>query len=484
MNPTLLSYGTIYQKMRDTMQNAKHMKTRTMAQNPMTKFSGCDKVVACNFDEYQTPTEGMMRSNLHGYNRFCKVVYDSTWYPYPKDTLNQGLGMIQNEPPTIDLPPQLEFMKTNATANYESLEKVMTIVNAEQMIVSRVGLLSSPITGTSNEPFNTWMYKAEQIVDWNSIIDDEGESDIDWLVLRTDELSDDKKTIYQVFYLDSYTTDKGKVYPVASHTYKTDGEDIKYGKYNKDDDGYIENSSTVPLIKEEPSTKIPFVVINVKRLGYDFEDPFLEPVSDASIKAFQSSARHEDNLEHGGKSTMFTKGYRLEDNAKIFQGNGAVNDSTAEWADAKIVTSGTDGIEPTRKDLEEKKNDCVKLGFDLVEQGVESGVALALRATITTAKLKTLAKTGAEGVERLLKIGAVWIGANPDEVSITANTTFADPIYTLTELRDLWMSGQVLRKDIYETQKKQGLTTIDNFEDWLLEWEDETPIAPVLSVPE
>jgi len=181
---------------------------------------------------------------------------------------------------------------------------------------------------------------------------------------------------------------------------------------------------------------------------------------------------------------MFTKGYIENEGDRIFQGNGAVNNSSAEYADAKMVTSGTDGIEPTRKDLEEKKNDCVSLGFDLVEQGVESGVALALRTAITTAKLKTLAKTGAEGVERLCKMSAGWIGANPDEVSITANTTFADPVYTLTELRDLWMSGQVLRKDIYETQKKQGLTNIDNFEDWLIEWEDETPVAPVLSIPE
>jgi hypothetical protein len=440
--------------MRDTMQNAIHMKKQTMAQNPATKFSGCDQVIACKFDEYQTPTAGMMRSNAHGYNRFCKVVYDSTWYPYPQETLSQGLGMIQNEPPTIDLPAQLEFMKTNATANYESLEKVMAITNSEQMITSRVGLLSNPVTGVSNEPFNIWTYKAETIENWNPIIDKNGESDIDWLVLKTAEKKDDKD-VRQVLYIegDGYYS-----------TYKTTSEKPEYDKKGIIDEGYIEDSWVQPNVKEQRATKIPFVVINVQRLGYDFEDPFLEPVSDASIKAFQASARHEDNLEHGGKSTMFTKGYIEKEGDRIFQGNGAVNNSSAEYADAKMVTSGTDGIEPTRKDLEEKKNDCVSLGFDLVEQGVESGVALALRTAITTAKLKTLAKTGAEGIERLCKMSAVWIGANPDEVSITANTTFADPVYAVDDLLKMSVlvhNGDMSKEAFFNILKKMELTVAD-----------------------
>ncbi len=204
--------------------------------------------------------------------------------------------------------------------------------------------------------------------------------------------------------------------------------------------------------------------------------------SDASIKVFQSSARLEDNLEWGGKSTLFTQNYAMGKGERVVVGNGAVNKTNADSANAHYASAGIEGIEPSRKDLEEKKADCVALGVDLVNQGVESGIALMTRTNIKTASLKTLAKTGAEGQEALLKIGAEWIGANVDEVDITANTSFSDPQYTADDLQKLTVSGAVLRRDIYELQKKQGITEVSTYKEWLLLWEDEVVITPM--VPE
>jgi hypothetical protein len=404
----------------------------------------------------------MRRSTDHGYQRFCDFIFRSKYYPYPQETRDQGLGMIQNEPPVIELPTQLEFMRTNATANYESLEKVMNITNSEQMVVSRVGLLLG-VTGDSNAPYNTWFYKAEAIINWNEVLTADGEKDIDWLVLKTKEVKDDKP-VYQVLYLEQ------GVYL----TYKTTSDEIRYGEYILEGDEYVADSWVQPKVKETPLDRIPFVVINVQRLGYDFEKPFLEPLSDASIKLFQASARLEDNLEWGGKSTLFLAG--VEDK-QYSVGNGSKIVTSESSASGSYLTAGIDGIEPSRKDVEEKKADCVALGVDLVNQGVESGIALATRTNIKTASLKTLAMTCAEGVQRLLRIGAEWIGANPEEVKIAANTTFADPVYTADDLLKMSMlvrNGDMSKEAFFNILKKMELTVADVIDDEDLQKEIET----------
>lgn len=453
MNPTLSYYLPIYKKMRDTMKSEEHMKNVALSQSSSTVNAGCDQsgklTATSKFSQYLRPSDGMRRSD-HGYQRFCDYIFRAKYYPYPLETKDQALGMIQNEPPVIELPSSLEFMRGNSTSNYESLEKVMSIVNSEQMVVSRAGLLLSPVNGISNEPFNIWLYKAEAIQDWNEIIDGSGEKDIDWLVLLTKEMKDDKP-VYQVLYIE-----KDGFYA----TYKTTNEESEYGVYA--DDEMIADSWVQPNVRESKLDRIPFVVINTQRLGYDFEKPYLEPLSDASIKLFQASARYEDAVEWGGKSTMFLSG--VDEKAQYVAGNGAVIKTNNADAKGAYLTSGIEGTEPCFKDVESKEKHCISLGVDLVNQGVESGVALATRANIKTASLKTLAKTCAEGVERLLKIGAVWIGANPDEVSITANTSFADPVYTADDLLKMSMlvrNGDMEAEAFFNILKKMELTVAD-----------------------
>jgi hypothetical protein len=471
MNPNLATYLPIYEKMRDTLSSEMHMKDKARDQNT-TMFNSCSKLSArTTFDQYLRPSDGMRRSE-HGYQRFCDFIYRAKYYPYPQETRDQALGMIQNEPPIIELPAQLEFMRDNATANYESLEKVMSITNSEQMVTSRVGLLLS-VTGDSNAPYNIYFYKAETIIDWNVKLNEDGEKEADWVVLETGDKVDDKP-VYQVLYIE-----QDGFYAM----YKTTNKDSEYGVYGMNDDEMIPESWVQPRVKETPINKIPFVVINVQRLGYEFEKPFLEPLSDASVKLFQASARLEDNLEWGGKSTLFTQNYAMGKDERVVVGNGAVNKTSAESANAHYATAGVDGIEPSRKDVEEKKKDCSDLGVDLVNQGVESGVALAARTNIKTASLKTLAKTGAEGTEQLLKIGSEWIGANPDEVNITANTSFSDPQYTADDLVKMSMlvrNGDMSKEAFFNILKKMGLTIADIIDDEDLQKEIEAQTGAVI----
>ena len=448
----------IYNKMRDVFQGEMHMKIRALQQSKGMFDQSNQLKAITKFDQYLRPTDGMRRNQIHGYQRWTDYIFRSKFYPFPTEQHDQSLGMIENEPPVIQLPAQLEFMRKDATDKHESLEKVLSITNSEQLKVSRIGLFlqTLELTSLNSNTFDVSFYKAESIVDLNEKMI-MGQKEFDWVKLLTCEVVREKP-VYLILYIaqDGFYSE-----------YKTTNSDAEYGVYGEADDGYIFNSYSAPNVREKPSQVIPFVITNVQRLGSRRERPFLESTADASIKLFQASATYEDSLYWGGQSTLFTQGYGGKDNP-VMVGNGAVNcaNNNTDNVYSEYVTAGIEGIEPSKVNVADLKADCIALGVDLVNQGVESGTALDTRLNVKTASLKTLAKTGAEGLQRLLRIGAEWIGAVADEVVITANTSFSDTQYTLTELRDAHMGGYLLKEDLYNIMKKQELTSVATFEEW------------------
>ena len=148
---------------------------------------------------------------------------------------------------------------------------------------------------------------------------------------------------------------------------------------------------------------------------------------------------------------------------------GGWNKSNVDYADAKYVTMGVNGIGPRRENADKLFDYCVALGVDLLNRGTESGTALNIRSNVKTASLKTLSLIGALGLQRLLRIGATWLQLNPDEVSVTANINFADTEYSsddFIKFSTLVNVGAMRQVDLYTLQRKQHLTTAEDFETW------------------
>jgi hypothetical protein len=56
----------------------------------------------------------------------------------------------------------------------------------------------------------------------------------------------------------------------------------------------------------------------------------------------------------------------------------------------------------------------------------ESGEALRIRVAARTTTISAVAQAAGAGLEQALKMCAVWVGEDPDEVSVTPQTDFAD----------------------------------------------------------
>jgi len=461
VNDQYAKFANVWSKMRDSLESEEHMKNRSLQQNTGNLDGRAELKAITTFTQYLRPTDSMRRLGELGYQRFCDYIYRAKYYPFPAELRSQSLGLIENEPAVFDLPPRMEFMREDATTDKESLAKVMSIINTEQLEVARVGLLLNP-SNDAEKPFNVGTYHAETILDWNEIVLANSETTLDWIKIQTDECDSEGNVIYLILALDAERT----VY----FQYKTTNDKTQYGEGFAEDDKYIVDSYIEPKAAESTLDQIPFVIINVIKLGSDIERPFLESVTDAAVSLFRASAHHEDALFWGGESSLFTKGYGLDEkDDTIYVGNGASNKSNADYADAKYVTMGTDGIEPRASNTKALFEYCVSLGVDLLNKGTESGAALNIRSNVKTASLKTLALTGALGLQTLLRIGAKWLSLDVDAVIVTANTTFADVRYTAEDFEKFSLMvnvGAMRATDLYQLQKKHDITTAENFEDW------------------
>lgn len=460
VNPAYSTFTNVWKKMRDVFKGEEHVKNESLRQNTNNLDGRNQLKPLTKFNQYLRPTDSMRRLGQLGLQRFCDYIFRAKFYPFPLEVHSQSLGLIENEPASFELPTQLEFMLEDSTTTNESLAKVLSIVNSEQLQVSRVGLLLNPSI-EPNKPFNIGIYKTEAIVDWHETTIANSETVFDWFKLRTDEVDEDNKPIFLILGLD-FTA-------MTYYQYETVSENTKYGDSFADDPGYIADSFVEPKAAERPLNEIPFVIVNVTRLGSGIERPFLESVADASLSLYRASAHLEDALYWGGESTLFTKGYALGEKDQLFVGNGATNKTSAEYADASYVTMGTDGIGPRKDNRDALFEYCVTLGVNLLNKGTESGKALNIRSNVKTASLKTVSLTGALGLQTLLKIGARWLGLNESDVAIKANTVFADTRYTAEDFikfSSLVDVGAMRQLDLFQLQKKHNLTTAGNFEAW------------------
>ena len=139
----------------------------------------------------------------------------------------------------------------------------------------------------------------------------------------------------------------------------------------------------------------------------------------------------------------------------------------------------SDGLEEQRLALQNDRVDAMRKSGQMLDdtsREKESGEALTVRVAAKTATLNQLAITGAFGFERALKIGAAWMGANPDEVSVTPNLDFVDDTLSARELVEFMTAkatgGPISLRTVHKNMSDKGVTDM-SFEDEIKAIEEE-----------
>lgn len=409
---------------------------------------------------------------------------------YVKDALEYFMGALHNKSPVIELPDEMEALRTNATPLGEPLEILLQRINLEQLTTGRVGLLLDlPKNPDPANPLPFFaLYVAEAIRNWDDNNDsDELRDALNLVVLdesgmkRTADFSWEVDTKYRVLQLGELDANEGN----GTAVYKA-------GVFSSQGAGtvYDESQMITPMFRGKTLTSIPFKFINTKDISPEPDEPPLMSLCRQCFTIYRGEADYRQNLFMQGQDTLVVIGGRQRNTLPgetqveepLRTGAGARIDLELT-GDAKYIGVNSQGLSEQRTALENDRKRCESRSGQLIDatQGdKESGAALKTRVGAQTATLNQIAKTAALALEMLLKQCAEWMGADPEKVKVTPNLEFADYQMAGQDLGNLMTAKRngapLSMKSIHRLAVQGNLTNMD-YQTEMDEIKAEPPLA-------
>jgi hypothetical protein len=326
------------------------------------------------------------------------------------------------------------------------LEAFARLVTTELLQMGRYGILVDVPTETrpnGDLPFFAG-YTTERIINWTDA------SEKNLFVLDESGLVQGKEDEF------SWTDEK-------KHRVLRFNEKDGYSAQIYDNDGVAGEQMTAVGRANKKLEEIPFFIVNPRGVSMMLDPPPLLGVAKAALAIYRLDADYRHQLFHTGQDTLFLLGV-TQDVPKLV-GAGVIIGLPKD-TDAKYVGPGGTGIAAHRLAIQDERQNAVAAGvrlFDTQKQA-ESGEALRLRAAAQTATLTTIAQASAAALERALRMAAIFVGQNPDEIVVKPNLTFVDTKMTSKEAVDLvsvWQSGGISKLTLYENLQKGEIASAE-----------------------
>jgi hypothetical protein len=393
---------------------------------------------------------------------------------YVKDALEYFMGALHNKSPVIELPEEMEDLRSNATPLGEPLEILLQRINLEQLTTGRVGILldlPEKPDPTNPLPFIA-LYVAEAIRNWDDTTDEDTRDALNLVVLdesgmaRGDDFEWKTVRKYRVLQLGELDVNE------ANGT-----ADYKTGLFTSDSGSpdYDPSVMKIPSLRGNTLEAIPFQFINTKDISPEPDEPPLMSLCRQCFTIYRGEADYRQNLFMQGQDTLVVIGARQSNRLPgettveepLRTGAGARIDLELT-GDAKYVGVNSQGLAEQRTALENDRKRCEARSGQLIDasQGdKESGAALKTRVGAQTATLNQIAKTAALALELLLKQCAVWMKADPEKVKVTPNLEFADYQMAGQDLGNLMTAKRngapLSMKSIHRLAVQGNLTNMD-----------------------
>ncbi len=433
--------------------------------------------------------QGFPTSNTEGWKQYQSYIARAVYPDVFNDAVEALLGIMHRKPPTIELPPEMEYLRERATRRGESLEMLMQRVNEHQLVSGRLGLLADlppndadaqlrlpPEERQLTEQFYISIYEALSVINW-----DEGRRDgielenLNMVVLnetapeRQANFEWEETEKYRVLLLAENDSEEAATEAVVGaepiENLPRGAGVYQMGVFREEND-FNPSEMTTPEWRGDTSSEIPFVFINTKDVVPEPDDPPLLGLANLALAIYRGEADYRQSLFMQGQDTLVVIGVTQGESYRV-GAHGAIELSTG--GDAKFIGVDSSGLPEQREALVNDYNRAAGKGAQLLDSTTggnqQSGEALRIRMASRTATISQIVITGAFGVQSLLRKIARWIGADPEAVVITPNTDFIDDQMDGQSLSQ-WMSAKMLgapisMETIHEQMQKQGATALD-----------------------
>jgi hypothetical protein len=452
---------------------------------------------------YLPPTAGMILDGMNpgelGYENYQSYKKRALFYGYATESVDLALGMLWNKPPVIEgiKDTKLEYLLTRATHEGETLERLLYRINEAQLGTGRIGILADMPKGETvtadPQPYIS-IYNEVSITNWDAGYTGQlATESLNMVVLnesgprRKNVFDWEDWTQYRVLMLG------------PSATNELDGT-VAYRQGIFAQDGgsgappFDESWMFAPNAQGRTLDEIPFVFINANSTTSCPQDPPLLSLADLVLHLYRLQADYSAELHGQTSATLVTKGIvkpaGKEKQPQRLGVGGHVDLGSNKEAEAYFLELSGKGLPEMRQSVADAKSLARERSGEIVDQssrGRESGNSLEQRISVRTATLHSIAQHGAEGLQKLLKIMAKWVGMEDKEIAaikVTANTVFAKPTFSGIELEALTkakMNGGAIipYAGIHAYLVARGFTT-QSFEEFKTQWEQDKEIEAAM----
>lgn len=453
-------------------------------------YAGSDAVKAKR-EIYLPPNAGMRRDgaatpsgrltpNTPGWWRYNDYLLRAVFHDVFKEAVEIALGSMYCRPPTIELPAQLESLRTNATSNGETLDMLLRRINEQQLVTGRLGLLADiPTISPEAAPMPYFVvYNAETIINW-----DDGNRDasnkprLNFVVLCETEYERDPEfewssvEKFRILVLGDPEVNEApgqRAVARVAIVRRANGESFEPQEYR-----------TITRLGRS-FDELPFTIINGRDVVADPTFPTQLGLADLALALYRGEADYRQSLYEQGQDTLVTVGSSEEDHPV---GAGA-SINLKHGGEAYYIGVSGDGLGEMRQCIGNDKAEAAHKAGQLIDNRArpfESGEALKTRQAGQSATLTDIAIAGAYGLELQLKNVARFMGADESRVKVKPNLDFTLAGMMTQELVEMCtaatLGGPISKRSIHTFMAERGMTRL-SYEEELREMEAD-PFVPV-----
>lgn len=404
------------------------------------------------------PDDSYEDKSKDGRSRYARYLARATWMPITGYSHTGLIGMIFRLPPTLEMPPNLEYTLENADGCGQSLTRLAASVCSELLIVGRAGILVDyprldgvPDSETEQSlglGARLKLYLAENIDHWAFDFQN-GKKRLTMVKLRevvtetSDDFVDSSAMRYRVLRL----------------------QDGVYTQTLHNDKGEILDGPIIPLMAGGvPFDHIPFQFIGANNNSEAIDAAPLSGIVDLNVTHYQMSADSAKNLHiHSGglmviSSDMDTEqwiaanpnGVTVGADQGVFVGPGG--------SATLLQLESASAVEEKIKRLE---NQMLSVGAHLITDKGDNETAEAARidASSKAASLLRTTDNASEAIEAALEDAALFMAADPNTVMFKLNRDFypdslaAQDVMALIQLQD---RGNIAALDVRSKLRRAG----------------------------
>jgi hypothetical protein len=397
-----------------------------------------------------------------------------------RPTVQGILGIIHRIPATIQLPPQLEFMREKATPDNLTLDAFHAQITSEIILQGRYGVLAD----VAKEGGDVYLvgYTAESIRNWSEYFHDlyvldetrlrrEGFAWVNHRRYRVLELANG---IYRQVIFEYGPQDSIPLGPIVAGvpasgigSYDIPDAPIPIGNVDRTKESLAQVDEATPTTPKGTNLNfLPMVVVGSRDIRDIPDEPPMIGVGRTALAIYRLDADYRHQLFNTGQETLVFSGVDPDILPKTV-GAGVIIGLEAPESKCFYVGPSGKGIDAHRIAIADERLVAIAEGARLFQQNnagsrAESGEALRLRYSSESSSLVDVARASAAGLERALRNAALLIGADPKACIVEPSLEFIDVRMTPQDalaLVQVWQSGGISYDTLYDNLQRGEIAT-------------------------